>query len=488
MTQRCDVVIVGGRLAGACAAVHFARSGRHVVVLDRSKFPSDQLSTHLLFPAGVDELRQMGALRGILAQRPTRSPWLSLSTSRGDSGGASLLERWRPAGPIDYCICVPRPIQDLELVRAARAAGAEVRERHRVLDVLWRGGRACGVRYADADGGVHELNARLVIGADGRRSTVASSVGAFRPYRASRNGRGLVFRYVDDPAYGTREGETIHQWRDGDSLGFLFPSAPSPKALLLFMGAAEEAAEAKRDPEAHWAGKLAQHPGMAARVRGCTNSTPLRCTGDTSAYFRASSGPGWALAGDAGHFKDPVIGQGQRDALWSGRRLAEMADPVLDEPAALDLALRRWERERDVECLHAYHFGNLETAVRPVSPVLTEIVRRTSRSAAPDLGDVFGRGRTITQVLSLPALVTGLADALVRGTGGGRAETARDAVAELKIHLGVRRELLGRRFRSSQVVPGSDHPGPCPPVAPPSRRLASVHVQEVSPSGTAVSA
>jgi flavin-dependent dehydrogenase len=472
MSERRDVVIVGSRLAGACAAAHLARAGRTVVALDRLSFPSDQLSTHLLMPAGVDELRRMGALDAILAANPTRSPWLELAVDSGTEHAARVLERWRPSGETDYCLCVPRPIQDVELVRAARAAGAEVRERHRFLDVLWRGGRAVGVRYADPSGTEHELYADLVLGADGRRSSVAAAVGAFRPYRASRNGRGLVFRYVDDPLAGQREGHTIYQWRDGDSFGFLFPSAPSPKALLLFMGRAEEAAEAKRDPEGYWTRKLAEHPAMRERVRDCTNPTPLRTTGDTSAYFRASSGPGWALIGDAGHFKDPVTGQGQRDALWAGRRVAELVEPVLGDPAALDAQLRRWEAERDRECVHAYHFANLDTDVRTVSPVLTEIVRRTSRTQTPDLGDLFGRERTLPQILSLPALVTGLADALRRGTGTGRGDTVRDAVADLRVHLGIRHDLLGRRFRSTRTVPGSEHPDPNPPALPTAGRRA----------------
>lgn len=482
MTEHCDVVVIGSRLAGACAAAHLAKAGRKVIALDRLTFPSDQLSTHLLFPAGVDELRRMGALEAILAADPTRSPWLSLNTGQG----TSVLERWRECGPIDYCMCVPRPIQDVELVNAARAAGADVRERHRFIDVIWRGGRAVGVRYADPKGVEHELAADLVLGADGRRSSVAAAVGAFKPYRASRNGRGLVFRYADDPRVGTREGRTIYQWRDGDSFAFMFPSAPAPKMLMLFMGAAEEAAEARKDAEGYWARKLAAHPAMAERVEGCTDLSPLRSTGDTSAYFRASSGPGWALIGDAGHFKDPVIGQGQRDALWSGRRLAEMVAPVLDDPAATDVALRCWERERDAECLHSYHFGNMETDVKPVSPVLAEIVRRTGRSAAPDISDVFGRGRTTTQVLTIPRLVTGLADALLRGTGGtggaDRVRTVRSAVADLKVHLGVRQDLLGRRFRSSRLVPGSDHPDPRPPALPKTRTVASV--AEAAAAGT----
>jgi flavin-dependent dehydrogenase len=484
MTQRCDVVIIGARLAGACAATHLARAGLDVVVLDRSRFPSDQMSTHLLFPDGVNELRMMGALRGILASNPTRSPWLELTTN----GAAGLVERWREVGPIDYCMCVPRTIQDIELVRAARAAGADVRERHRLVEVLWRGGRASGVRYADRAGNQHDLEAGLVIGADGRRSSVAAEVGAFRPYRGSRNGRGLVFRYADDPMHGSREGATIYQWRDGDSMAFLFPSAPAPKMLMLFMGRAEEAAEAMADQDGYWRRKLLEHPGMARRVHGAANFSPLRATGDTSAYFRASSGPGWALAGDAGHFKDPVIGQGQRDALWSGRRLAEVVLPTLHDPGELDLALRRWERERDTECVHAYHFGNIETEVKPVSPVLTEIVRRSGRrrSDGPDIGDVFGRGRTLPQVLTVARLVTGLADALRRGTGQDSvAGTTRDALADLRVHLEVRQELLGRRFRSARAVPGSEHPDPQPPAR--SRAIGRA-VNQPTPIETAVSA
>lgn len=74
MDEYRDVVVIGARLAGASAASHLARAGVDVVVLDRSSFPSDQLSTHLLFPDGLNEVRKMGALDGILAHQPTKSP------------------------------------------------------------------------------------------------------------------------------------------------------------------------------------------------------------------------------------------------------------------------------------------------------------------------------------------------------------------------------------------------------------------------------
>ena len=222
-------------------------------------------------------------------------------------------------------------------------------------------GPVAAVPSRDADGERREIEATLVVGADGRRSTVSSLVGSWTPYRMSRNGRGLVFRYLDDPRAGTRDAETEYQWREGDSIAFAFPTAPAGRILILFMGHRDEVREARADPEGYWARKLREHPGLADRVAGAPPGSKLRSTGETPAFFRASSGPGWALAGDAGHFKDPVTGQGMRDALWAGRTLAESVLPVLDDPVAVDLATRAWEARRDRGCMPAYHFANSHT-------------------------------------------------------------------------------------------------------------------------------
>ena len=69
--EKSDVVVVGARLAGCALAAPLARAGRKVVVLDRMSFPSDQLSTHVLFSNGVAELASLGALPRILALDPT---------------------------------------------------------------------------------------------------------------------------------------------------------------------------------------------------------------------------------------------------------------------------------------------------------------------------------------------------------------------------------------------------------------------------------
>ena len=466
--ERADVVVVGARLAGCAAAAPLARAGRKVVVLDKMSFPSDQLSTHVLLPAGTSELAKLGALPRILALNPSRVRWVKLVLE-----GVVCLERLRPAADgTSFGVCVPRDLQDICLVEAAREQGADVRERCTFESLHWRAGRVTGVRYTDDRGKACDISATLVVGADGRRSSVAAAAGAWRPYRVSRNGRGLVFRYLDDPQPGTAAAETYIQWRDGDSIAFAFPSAPEGRLLILLMGHRDEVSDARKDPGAYWRHKLAEHPGLAERLAGADERTftKLRSTGRTPAFFRASSGPGWALAGDAGHFKDPVTGQGMRDAMWMGRTLAEHVLPGLDDPTEVDRATRAWEAARDRDCLPAYHFANADTRVERQSPALCELVRDAGRTSEPDLGDLFGRARTPQEIAPLPRMTRAVAAALWRGERP-RTETLSRALRDLRTELEIRRERRANGFRPARAVTGSDHPGavwpaPPPPAAP----------------------
>lgn len=440
--EQVDVVIVGARCAGSAAAVPLARAGHRVVVVDKARFPSDTMSTHVLVPNGVQELQLMGALPGILALDPTKVRRLALH-----DGDLDVDERFRPFMGIDYGVCVPRDLQDQVLVEAARAAGAEVRERTAMSNVVWRHGRAVGIVCRTKDD-EYEIQAKLVIGADGRKSHVAGEVGSYQPYRASANGRGFVFRYVDDPL-GDNAPDAFQIFRFGGHQILVLPSAPVGRTVVVNMTACANVAAYRTDPEATWDALVAQDPAFSARMSGATNMSAIRTTTDLSSYYRASSGPGWALAGDAGHFKDPVTGNGMRDALKFGRLLGEVAATRLDDPAALDAALQEWEAARDKDTISTYHWGNRESRPGASTPLVKEVLRTFAGSDVPDLSDTFNRARSIEAIITPKRMAIGLANVLRSGPAS-RKGLLRELRTELPMEWGARRHRLIDGFRSTR--------------------------------------
>ncbi|HEY9417499.1 MAG TPA: NAD(P)/FAD-dependent oxidoreductase [Pseudonocardia sp.] len=449
--EQADVVIVGARCAGTASAVPLARAGHRVVLIDKSRFPSDQLSTHVLVPNGVAELQHMGALPHALRLNPARSRYLGLNI-----GDVRVRERFTPVDGIDYAVCIPRPEQDMCLVTACREAGAEVREKCQFEDVVWDAGRAVGVRYRDGSA-TREIRAKLVIGADGRRSRMAAEVGSWEPYRGSLNGRGFAFRYLDDPQAGSPEGETLGVYRTGDSTCLVLPSSPVGRVLVVFMAPASDIPRFQADVETVWAEKLADDPALAERLEGATNADKLRATAKLVSFYRASTGPGWALAGDAGHFKDPVVGQGQRDALRHGRLLGEAVRGILDDPGAVDAALRAWERRRDRDTRSTYHWGNRETVAVAPSLLVREVFRTFEGDDSPDASDTFNRMRKIERIIGPGRMARAFATALVRAHGD-RGQVLREATSEIPTELGIRWENLRDEFRYAGWAP-SERPG-----------------------------
>ncbi len=165
----------------------------------------------------------------------------------------------------------------------------------------------------------------------------------------------------------------------------------------------------------------------------------------------ASSGPGWALVGDAGHFKDPVIAQGIRDAVRFGRLLGEQAAPHFNDPQALDAALLRAERRRDLECQGTYHWGNRESRATPSSSLFVEVLRHFGPSLDPGFTDAFNRNRTPDRVFHLGIGAKALIRAAAR-PGADRRALLREVVEELRIDFDIHRERRRDAFRSAQVT------------------------------------
>jgi flavin-dependent dehydrogenase len=425
VTERVDAIVVGARCAGSAAAIALARAGRRVVVLDKARFPSDTLSTHLLWPGGLAELAALGVLDDV---RALGAPPLPIGF--GAAAGYELRGRYTPVDGIDHAMCVRRTGLDAVLVSHAGRAGADLREGARMTGVLWDGGRACGVRYVDGEGVDAELRAPLVIGADGRRSSVARAVGASAPYLSAPSGRACYFAYWEDARADWRD--TAAQWREGPELGTAFP-CDDGLVLCLLQPPQARAPDFAGDLEGEYRRTIALMPQLADRLAGSRLATKVRSATNLVSYFRRSSGPGWALAGDAGHFKDPVTAQGIRDALRYGREAGEAAAPLLDEPAALDRALLTWEREREADCIEVYRWTNGLARGEPLTAIEVEFQRQAAGD--PELVramlDVFSRVRRPSEVATRRRALGLTARALAR-RGADRPRVVREVLREAR--------------------------------------------------------
>ncbi len=428
MPEHTEVVIVGSRCAGSAAAIALARRGRSVIALDSAGFPSDTLSTHLFFTHHWAELERLGARDRVLALGAPLHTRAGLGAPGVEVIGAPSVYEGLAAGA-----CVRRPGLDLALVETARAAGADVRERVRVTELIRDpSGRVAGVRFRQRDGSTGTINAKLVIGADGRRSTIAGLVGA-RAHHSWPNQRMMAYAYYEDVHGDLRD--LAMQWRDDDDLVTVFP-CDGGQLVALQMPPVRRAEEFRHDSESAFDATITRVRPFAERLRGCTRASRILVSYSHPSYFRHSQGPGWALAGDSGHFKDPVTAQGIRDALRFGRLLGEAVAPVLDEPARLDRALTAWEVDRDAQCLPMYQWANLLGRNDAVSPIEFAAYRwfAARSDGLTELTDAFNRVVSPQRVFS-PARVLRWAAAAARDPAVARPQLWRT------IRRDVRREV-----------------------------------------------
>jgi flavin-dependent dehydrogenase len=384
-----DVIVVGARVAGSPLAAHLARAGLSVCLLDRAKFPSDTLSTHIIQDLGA--LRRLGVLDRLLA---TGAPLLSEVTFGADD---VVVEG---SFPDLAFLCVRRPTLDQVLLDNAAEAGADVRTRTWVTGLVEDGGRVAGVHTRDAGGVVTTLRAPVVVGADGRNSIVAKLVGA-RRYNVTESERAGVWAYYEgvEPtarANFRRSGRDIWAWCSTDGGAF----------IAIYVPPRDVAASLRDGDGAGFDRRVEAFAPLAGVVAGARRIRKPVVVGRWEGYFRESSGPGWALVGDAGHFKDPTPGIGISDALRQAERLASFLTAGFREER-LDEQLRAYWSWRDQEAAEPYWFAHDLGRATVMPPVVAAMFGRLL--AKP------GGLRTVVEVLHRrrqPSKMFGAADLL----------------------------------------------------------------------------
>lgn len=332
-----DALIVGARCAGSTLAVSLARAGKKVLLVDAAELPSDQpLSTHVLSIYAMSLLDALGLGDRVRAVAP---PFDAVEMGMDDEVG--VMDFPPEARPT----CPRRADLDAILLDAAREAGAEVRVRTKVVDVVRERGRVVGV-ITEHDGQPTEIRAEIVVGADGMRSTLAARVGA-KAYHVSTPERAAYWGYVERPDWYDGRGALV--WV-GDVIYLVFP-ANADQIMLCVSVPKTRMPEWVGDKRAHLNEYLRRVPRYA-RFAECKPVGKMISfvTGDV--FFREAAGPGWALVGDAGLFLDPTPGLGITDAF---RDAAALAAAILE---GTDLALERYWRERDALTFELFEYAN----------------------------------------------------------------------------------------------------------------------------------
>lgn len=328
-----DVIVVGGRVAGASTALLLARAGWRVLVVERARRGSDTLSTHALMHPAVRQLERWGLLEQVVAAGTPGQDRVVFHY------GDDPLEL-----ELSQVLYAPRrTVLDPVLVAAAEEAGALVRFGVDVRSVVrGRDGRVAGVRFRDEHGATVELHAAMTVGADGYRSRVARAVDAPVTRRGTNAGAAVY-------GYWTGVDTAGYEWgfRPGAGTG-LIPTNDGRVCVFVGVPARRFMAELRHDLEGGLHRVLSEStPSIADRVAAGRLVEPVRGFPGVPGWLRRPWGPGWALVGDAGYFKDPITAHGITDALRDADLLARALDRLLRGDTDVSHVLADYERVRD---------------------------------------------------------------------------------------------------------------------------------------------
>ena len=310
--MKVDAIVVGARCAGAATAMLLARAGARVVLVDKGAYGTDMLSTHALMRGAVLQLERWGVLPDMVARGTT--PIRSTTFCYAESDATVPIE---PKYGVAALYAPRRTLLDRLLVDAAFKSGVDVRYGVRVDGVkVDSRGRAIGISAVDA-GRRREIAADIVIGADGLHSTIARQV------RAPRIVEG---RHATAVLYGYWEGLSADEYRwwfkPGVSMGSI-PTNDGATCVFVSVPSARFRDEIRGNAALAYTRLIWQiSRRFAERLHDSVRVEPVRGFGGHRGYIKRGTGPGWALVGDAGYFKDPSTAHGITDAFRDAELLA----------------------------------------------------------------------------------------------------------------------------------------------------------------------
>lgn len=378
-----DAIVVGASLGGCTTAILLGRAGARVALVERSPSPDayKRVCSHHIQSSALPTLDRLGLLE------PMRAAGAATGHLRARTPWGWIEQPADTDAP--PCINLRRRVLDPMIrARAAETPGVDLLAGLRVTELAFDGGRVAGVVATDRSGAPTRLRAPLVVGADGRDSTVAKL--AEVPSKDTPHGRfgyggywrGPAIPGAPDPTAWFLDPQWVAAFPTDDGLTF-YAALPTLDQLPRF----------KDDPLRALVDMIAAVPDPPP-IAASECVEPIIGKLDLTNRRRRAAQPGLALVGDAALAIDPLWGVGCGWALQSGAWLADAVAPALQGAAPLDQALERYRRR------HARELGGYARMMedyasgRPLNAIerlLFSAAARDARSA--ELFEAFGSRR-----------------------------------------------------------------------------------------------
>jgi geranylgeranyl reductase family protein len=329
-----DVAIIGAGPAGSSAAISLVREGYSVVLLDKERFPREKLCGDFLNPINWPLLREMEVDKELLA-----CPHEKVATFRFTVVSGDQTEVPFPVGnsATAFGLGLRRADLDQVLLQKAKGLGVTVLDGCRLKELKkdssgWR-------VNADRRETAQELKARVLIGADGRNSSVAHRLGFAEP--GTIRGRSVGFQLRLKRLSRSSSMVEIHLFPGGYA-GIV---GVGGHTLNLCLAVEKDRFQHYRSPGRLLESCASVNPHLQSILR---QSEPVGAAHSVyPVYFppRRSYGHGVLLVGDAARVNEPVSGEGIYFALKSGQFAAAAIDQAFRKGDFSAEQLSSYERE-----------------------------------------------------------------------------------------------------------------------------------------------
>jgi flavin-dependent dehydrogenase len=338
-----DVVVIGGGPAGSTASTLLAQYGYRVQLFERERFPRFHIGESLI-PETYWVLKRLNMLPKMSGSHFVKKYSVQFINQHGKLSEPFYFVDHKPHES-SQTWQVLREEFDKLMLDNAREHGVDVHEGVRVLQVLFDGGRAVGVRVVSEVGGVRDVRARVVVDGSGQSSVIMDRLG-LREWDPVLK-KAALWTYWEGAVRdtGKDEGATLVVQTQGKKGWFWY--IPQHNNIVSVGVVADHDYLFKDRPEpdheAIYFTEVNRCPGIKVRIAPGRRVAPFRAAKEYTYRSRRAAGDGWVLVGDAFGFLDPLYSSGVLLALTSGSMAADAVAEGLAKGDTSAAQLGKWE-------------------------------------------------------------------------------------------------------------------------------------------------